>query len=77
MKATNCDECKHFSYDDGPNASGCEENHKLRWYAHKDDNPYNTDYGYKRRCDDYVAAPRGRTIPRALIVDIKHELIRN
>lgn len=28
-------------------------NHKPRWYGQKNDNPYDTDYGYKRVCEDF------------------------
>jgi hypothetical protein len=53
MKATHCDECKHFNDEDVPGARVCEKNHKPRWYAPKNDNPHDLDYGYKRKCGDY------------------------
>ena len=53
METRNCDECKHFNDEDVPGAKVCEKNHKPRWYAQKNDNPHDTDYGYRRKCDDY------------------------
>jgi len=57
MKAKHCDECKHFNDEDVPGARVCEKNHKPRWYAQKNDNPHDTDYGYKRKCDDFKQKP--------------------
>ena len=51
MKAANCDECKHFNDEDVPGAKVCEKNHKPRWHSQKA--VYDTDWGYKRRCDDF------------------------
>ena len=51
MKAAHCDECKHFNDEDVPGARVCEKNHKPRWYGQK--NVYETDWGYKRVCEDY------------------------
>lgn len=51
MKSANCDECKHFNDEDVPGAKVCEKNHKPRWYSQKA--VYDTDWGYKRRCDDF------------------------
>ena len=56
MKTAHCDECKHFNDEDVPGARVCEKNHKPRWYAQKNDNPHDTDYGYKRKCEDYMEA---------------------
>jgi len=53
MKTRHCDECKHFNDDDVPGARVCEKNHKPRWYAQKNDNPHDLDYGYKRKCGNY------------------------
>ena len=57
MKAKHCDECKHFNDEDVPGAPVCWKGHHPRWYNQKHDNPHDTDYGYKRACTDYEAAP--------------------
>lgn len=65
METRNCDECKHFNDEDVPGARVCEKNHKPRWYAPKNDNPYDLDYGYKRKCGDYEKPAKvgaGRTM---------------
>ena len=51
MKAKHCDECKHFNDEDIPGARVCEMNHQPRWYGQK--NVYETDWGYKRVCEDF------------------------
>jgi len=56
MKASHCDECKHFNDEDVPGAKVCEKNHKPRWYAQKNDNPHDLDWGWKRVCADFVTA---------------------
>lgn len=53
METRHCDECKHFNDEDVPGTMACKKNHKPRWYAQKTDNPYDFDYGYKRKCGDY------------------------
>lgn len=50
MKAKHCDECKHFDEDAAGNAE-CIKGHRPRFYAPK--GVCDTDYGYKRNCDDY------------------------
>lgn len=58
METRNCDDCKHFKDEDIAGARVCEKNHKPRWYAQKNDNPHDTDYGYKRKCGDYEATAK-------------------
>ena len=52
MKAKHCDECQHFNDEDIPGAKVCEKGHKPRWYSQKA--VYDTDWGYKRVCDDFL-----------------------
>lgn len=56
MKAKYCDECRHFNDEDVPGAAVCWKGNKPRWYAPKSDSAHATDYGYKRKCDDYEQA---------------------
>jgi hypothetical protein len=48
MKASHCDECTRFDA-----VMGCKKGHKPRFYAPRH-NPYNPDWGHKRRCDDFI-----------------------
>lgn len=54
MKAKNCDECKFFHAPSElrPRAS-CAKGHKPRFYSPKNGNPYDFDWGWKRRCNDF------------------------
>ena len=53
-KTKHCDECAYFNYDLVPGKPLCEKGHKPRWYGQKA--VYDTDWGYKRRCDDFEKA---------------------
>jgi len=43
-----------YNDEDVPGAKVCEKGHKPRWYAQRNDNPHDLDYGYKRKCADYA-----------------------
>lgn len=51
MKAKHCDECKYFKKTIVSPLTPCKLRHKPRWYSPK--GAGDTDYGYKRKCDDY------------------------
>lgn len=52
MDTRHCDECKHFN-DEETDPRVCLKYHKPRFYSQKNDNPYDQNYGYKRKCADY------------------------
>lgn len=67
-KVRNCDECKFRTgnYIGGklflediqkegirPYDKICTKGHRPRFYMPKLDNPYDTDWGWKRNCEDY------------------------
>ncbi len=58
MKTSHCDECEHHT---AYHMFGivCKKGHKPRWYKQRNDNHYDTDYGYKRRCADFEAKDKG------------------
>ena len=54
MKAKHCDECKHFAPYRPIGSTEkvvCWRGHRPRFYTPK--GAGDTDYGYKRKCDDY------------------------
>lgn len=59
MKTRDCQECMWGfycyteNYKDGDKFT-CLEGHKPRFYMPRDENPYNYDWGYKRKCGDFV-----------------------
>ena len=62
-----CEECMHFAapqtYADSvehlvTGRSFCQKGHPPKFYKPKSDNPHATDWGYKRRCEDYVEAQK-------------------
>lgn len=62
MKAKQCDECAHrvLSSDADIDAitiyrdSICNKGHRPNFYQPKSDNPYANDWGWKRKCLDFV-----------------------
>jgi hypothetical protein len=54
MKAKNCDECKNAQLTYGC-VLFCHKGHKPRYYKNKTGNPCNTDWGWKRKCEDFEA----------------------
>jgi hypothetical protein len=54
MKTRHCDECQHYSIDINDDETPCDKEHSPRWYKPKNDNPHDPDYGYKRKCGDYL-----------------------
>lgn len=61
MKAAFCDECKYGSSPDAEQPSFvCAKSHKPRFYVPRKGICYNDgDWGWKRRCDDFVIRARG------------------
>ncbi len=53
MKTRYCDECRHFNDEDLKGAKVCYKGYKPKWYSQKNDSPYDLDYGYKRKCEDF------------------------
>lgn len=71
-KTQYCDECQFHQYRTGKIAEGaarrsddtlrCLRGHKPRFYHPKNGNFYNSSWGYKRRCDDFVVGEHVQVI---------------
>lgn len=64
-KVRQCDECKHRIVDPDVDLNAikanriCAQGHKPRFYLPNSDNPYDTDWGWKRNCNDFEALTDG------------------
>lgn len=57
-KARHCDECDHYDERKGRiSEPPCAKQHKPRFYKPTDD-PHNTNWGWKRRCEDFKESTR-------------------
>lgn len=52
IKMRHCDECANHRAVIG-NELACALDHKPRWFAPKNDNPHDINYGWKRKCEDF------------------------
>jgi hypothetical protein len=50
-KTKYCDECRFFSYPTEESVE-CSKGHRPRFYKPK--TQWSADWGYKRRCDDFI-----------------------
>lgn len=51
-KTQQCADCAHFEYNTLGAEALCAEGHKLRFFLPK--GPTDSNYGWKRRCADFV-----------------------
>jgi hypothetical protein len=61
MKTHFCDTCKWFNYPDhekGDFKAECRKGMKLRFYYPKTNNYMDSDYGWKRKCEDFKVSKR-------------------
>jgi len=49
-----CEDCQHREWVKVSNGLRCRKGHKPRFYKPRNGNPYDAEWGWKRRCADFV-----------------------
>ena len=63
MKTVHCEECKHFEFPNEIDEHAyCGLGHNVRFYKPKSIGYMDSDYGWKKKCEDFKMSKRVKII---------------